>query len=124
MTQIDMQLWEILVPTVHRISGKPIKTRYHRVWDTKVREIAGGLTILRPAKGIWVHERSGEIFEERMIPVRIAAPRSKITEIISLTATYYDQYTVMAYKVSETVILYDNPELAAEAAAAGTQTDD
>jgi len=39
------EMWEILVPTLHA-NGKPIKTRYHKVWDKKVIEITGGLTVL------------------------------------------------------------------------------
>jgi hypothetical protein len=43
-------MWEILVPTI-RNDGKPIKTKYHKGWDDKVKEISGGLTILTPTKG-------------------------------------------------------------------------
>ena len=73
-------MWEILVPTVMP-DGKPIKTRYHKVWDTKVYAITGGLTILTPTKGKWVCPE-GSLFEERMIPVRIACTRSQLDEII------------------------------------------
>lgn len=61
-------LYEILVPTMMERDGKisPIKTRYHRVWDDKVRAISNGLTILPPAKGQWVAP-DGELFKERMI---------------------------------------------------------
>lgn len=62
-------LWEILVPTM--MNGKPVMTKYHKVWDEKVRAISNGLTILKSAKGEWVSS-SGELFAERMIPVRIA----------------------------------------------------
>jgi hypothetical protein len=52
-------LWEILVPTERRKKGakgetRYYTTRYHRVWDSKVRAITGGLTILPPTKGQWV----------------------------------------------------------------------
>ncbi len=109
-------MWEILVPTVRRVTsapsktgepqpaGKPYTTRYHRVWDAKVRAITGGLTILTPAKGQWV-SGEGELFVERMIPVRIAATRSQIEKIIDLTLQYYDQLAVMCYKVSDEVII-------------------
>lgn len=38
-------MWEILVPTTKRIIvGSPYyTTRFHRVWDAKVRAITGGL---------------------------------------------------------------------------------
>lgn len=98
------ELWEILVPTVHS-NGKPIRTRYHRVWDAKVREISGGLTIHTPAKGQWVHPEDGTLFDERMIPVRIMCTRAQIDKIIDVTLVYYDQIAVMAYKVSDEIIL-------------------
>jgi hypothetical protein len=96
------ELWEILVPTV-RNDGRPIRLRFHRVWDAKVRAISGGLTIMPVAKGQWVYD--GALFKERMIPVRIVATRKQIESIIDMTAVYYDQIAVMAYKVSEEVII-------------------
>ena len=96
-------LWEILVPTV-RNNGKPFRTRYHRVWDGKVREITGGLTILPVAKGQWISP-SGELFLERMIPVRIVCTEAQINEIVDMTMVYYDQEAVLAYKISTQVIL-------------------
>lgn len=100
---MSTELWEILVPTVSN-EGKPYRTRYHRVWDAKVREITGGLTILKPAVGQWVSP-DGELFRERMIPVRIACTRDQIEQIIDHTLKYYDQLAVMAVKISEEVII-------------------
>jgi hypothetical protein len=97
-------LWEILVPTVRRVGGKPYTTRFHRVWDAKVRVISGGLTVLTPAKGQWVAP-TGELHSERMIPVRIVASREQIDQIIDLTLEYYDQLAVLCYKLSDEVIL-------------------
>lgn len=97
------QLWEILVPTI--MNDKPIRTRFHKVWDNKVREVAGGMTVLQPAKGQWVEPVSGELFKERMIPVRIACSREEIEKIIEMTISYYDQKAVMAYKISNEVII-------------------
>lgn len=97
------QLWEVLVPTVSQ-EGKPFRTRYHRVWDKKVYAITGGLTILTPAKGKWVCPE-GSLFEERMIPVRIACTRKQIEEIVDMTIVYYNQKAVMAYRISEEVII-------------------
>lgn len=85
----EIFLWEILVPTVRRQDGKPIRTRFHRVWDAKVRFIAGGLTILSPVKGQWISP-DNELFSERMIPVRIACSREHIALIADFTASYYD----------------------------------
>ena len=96
-------LWEILVPTI-RNNGIPFRTRYHRVWDKKVREITNGLTILPPTKGQWISP-SGELFIERMIPVRIVATKEEIDQIVDMTISYYDQIAVLAYKISDEVIL-------------------
>jgi len=120
-------MWEIFVPTMKRVTTpKPdtsqwvgsglealqrewseknsYSTRYHRVWDAKVRAITGGLTILTPAKGQWVSP-DGEIFVERMIPVRIVATREQIEKIVDMTLEYYDQLAVLCYKVSDEVII-------------------
>jgi hypothetical protein len=98
------QLWEILVPTIRRIGGKPYRTRYHRVWDQKVRDITGGLTVLQPANGQWICPK-GELCAERMIPVRIACSTEQIQQIADLTLDYYDQLAVMYYKISEEVYI-------------------
>lgn len=94
-------LYEILVPTV-REDGKPIRERFHRVWDRKVREISGGLTILTPTKGQWVSP-DGELFVERMIPVRVMCTEGDIEKIADLTAAYYAQKAVMYYRISDLV---------------------
>lgn len=99
-----MELWEILVPTKHN-DGRPIRTRFHRVWDAKVREISGGLTIMPAAKGQWVDTSDSRLYRERMIPVRIACSREQIEQIVEMTLTYYKQIAVMAYKVSNEVII-------------------
>lgn len=98
-----ISLWEILVPTV-RNDGTPFKTRYHRVWDKNVREIANGLTILKPAKGQWMAP-SGDLYVERMIPVRILCRKSDIEKIIDMSMVYYDQLAILAYKISDECIL-------------------
>jgi hypothetical protein len=120
-------MWEILVPTEKRIKSpmprpeddwgddvagalenwqrrNSYTTRYHKVWDAEVRRITGGLTILTPAKGQWVSP-DGELFIERMIPVRIVATRAQIEQIIDMTMIYYDQLAVLCFKISDEVIL-------------------
>jgi hypothetical protein len=98
-------MWEILVPTERRLEpGKFYTTRFHQVWDAKIREITGGLTIQQPVKGQWVAP-SGELFNERMIPVRIMATEAQISGIIDMTMDYYDQLAILCYRVSDAVIL-------------------
>ena len=120
-------LYELLVPTEKRIKTKAPEpkdypfggedwtravddwkrrnaytTRYHQVWDEKVRAITGGLTVLQPARGQWTSEH-GTVFRERMIPVRVMATREQMDEIVDLTLDYYDQLAVLYYEVSSNV---------------------
>lgn len=95
------KLWEIFVPTQTN-EGVHLRTRFHKVWDEKVREITGGLTICAPTKGHWVLQ-DGQVFSERMIPVRIFCTREEIIQISDVTAAYYKQKAVMFYLVTENV---------------------
>jgi|SRR5579859_4653291 len=103
------QLWEILVPTIRRIGGKPYTTRYHRVWDKKIRDISRGLTILAPSKGQWISP-TGELLIERMIPVRFLATRAEAEKVVDITLEYYDQLAVLCYQISSEVILKHRAE--------------
>lgn len=100
------ELWEILVPTLMGDTQKPVRLRHHRQWDHFVRSRAGGLTILKPAKGQWISQ-TDDLYEERVIPVRIACSRKDILEICEFTLGHYRQLTVMAYRVSDEVIFMD-----------------
>jgi hypothetical protein len=124
--EVKACMWEILIPTEKRVKTPRRKewddeeayageihrwekrnsysTRYHKVWDEKVRAISGGLTIMSPAKGQW-KSPCGELFIERMIPVRIMATREQIEQVIDMTLEYYDQLAVLCYKLSDEVIL-------------------
>lgn len=110
MDYSTISMWEILVPTVRRDNGNPIRTRFHRVWDEKVRAISGGLTIMPPAKGQWVapHDGSddgGKLFSERMIPVRFLATREQMERIVDMTTIYYDQLATLCYMVGTNVVM-------------------
>lgn len=98
-----MELWEILVPKEDN-EGKEFSIDYHRDWDAYVRTITGGLTILRSAKGVW--EDNGKVYEERMIPVRIACNKEDIEGILAYTKVYYRQEAIFAFRISEEVIIY------------------
>ena len=100
---MSTEMWEILVPTVMP-NGKPIRTKFHKVWDQKVYAITGGLTVLTPTKGKWVCPE-GSLFEERMIPVRVACTREQLNTIVDMTLAYYKQKAVLAYKISSEVII-------------------
>ncbi len=97
-------LFEILVPTT--LGGKIIKKGFHQVWDSKVRKISGGLTIMKTAKGNWISP-DGRLFIEKMIPVRICCTEPQIHEIADMTAKYYRQEAVMFYRVSDLILVID-----------------
>lgn len=101
-------LWEILVPRKYN-SGKSVTTRHHKNWDEKVRRITSGLTIFPPTtKGEWVGP-DGKIYIDSTIPVRVVCNRNQIEKIMDMTAKHYKQLAVMAYKISDEVIIKDYP---------------
>lgn len=99
-----VRLYEILVPTIRRRDDKPIKLRFHRVWDAKVRAISGGLTVMPPAKGQWLCNE-GNLFAERMIPVRFLANSAQARAVAEMTLNYYDQLAILCYVISTEVML-------------------
>ena len=103
MIKNNLHLWEILVPTI--MNDKPVRTVHHKEWDKYIQKIANGLTILKPTKGKWLEPIVGKLHEERVIPVRIACTRNQINLIINFTINHYNQKAVMAYKLSEEVII-------------------
>jgi hypothetical protein len=60
---------------------------------------------MSPARGSWVNPNTGELFLERMIPVRLMATREEIDQVVDFTIKYYDQLAVLCYKISDEVIL-------------------
>jgi hypothetical protein len=96
-----MRLYEILVPTTRK-DGRFIHLRFHKLWDEKVRAITGGLTILPVNKGQWINP-GGNLFIERMIPVRIMCSREDIEKIAAMTLEYYEQEAVMFYCITNEV---------------------
>lgn len=104
MSRLSNQLWEILVPCNWN-TGKPVRRRHHEEWDKRVRAVAGGLTILKPGLGQWLHE--GKLYKDRVIPVRIRCSAREIQTISRLTLNHYRQLAVMYYLVSETCVVIE-----------------
>lgn len=90
-------MYEILVPCGFTLS-------HHKAWDEYVRNISGGLTILKTARGQWL-DNNKKLHAEYVIPVRVACTREQIEQIIDFTLTHYKQKAVMAYKISDEVII-------------------
>jgi len=97
------ELWEILVPASN---NKDLKFTYehHKEWDEFVKNLTGGVTIKRTAKGEWVSP-TGTIYVDRMIPCRIVCTEDQISDIIDFTIEHYKQEAVLAYRISTNVIL-------------------
>ena len=97
------ELWEILVPASN---NKDLKFTYehHKEWDEFVKDISGGVTIMKTAKGEWLSP-TGELYIDRMIPCRIACSYEELSIIIDFTIEHYKQKAVLAYKISDDVIL-------------------
>jgi hypothetical protein len=99
----DLQMYEILVPASSKEQKFTIE--HHRAWDAFVTNITGGLTISRCTKGTWFDRESGEVIKDRMIPVKIACTRKQIKEIMNFTLEHYAQIEVIAYPISQEVMV-------------------
>jgi hypothetical protein len=97
------QLWEILVPAFDN-SGKEFSLEHHKTWDSFVLSITGGVTIMKTAKGEWVSP-VGKTYKDKMIPCRVICSEEQISTIIDFTIEHYSQEAVLAYKISNNVIL-------------------
>lgn len=94
-------VWVILVPTAGN-DGKRYAVSYHRLWDAKVREITGGLTICKTTRGYWTSP-DGKLFREKMIPVQLVCTAKQIEIIADMTAEHYNQLAILFYKISDEV---------------------
>ncbi len=97
-----MLLWEILTPTHFDDNKEEIPEEHHQEWRRLVREVSGGLTMLRSATGQWVN--LGEVQQENVIPVRLIATREQMEKIAKFTASHYRQKVIMVYKISDDVL--------------------
>ncbi len=101
--KVRQKLWEILVPRYSN-DGAEYTIHYHQNWDENVRNIAGGITIMKTAKGHWISPGK-ELFIEEMIPVRVYCTEKSIEKIIGYTLQHYNQEAVLAYEISSNVKL-------------------
>ena len=104
MPSEEKQLYEILVPCNWN-DGAPVRTRHHKEWDKRVQKISEGMTILKPGKGQWVHK--GEIFTDRVIPVRVHATQRQMERIANITIQHYEQEAVMYYPIAPWAMIHN-----------------
>ena len=96
------KLYEILVPASN--NTEKFSYEHHKEWDEFVKSIANGVTILKTGKGEWISP-DGKLYKDRIIPCRIACTPEEIDVIIDFTIKHYKQEAVMAYCISEEVII-------------------
>jgi len=108
MTQV-LPLWEILVP--YKMGRRNVKVPYHQEWDAKVMAIAGGMTLMKVARGSWTSPNTDRTHKELMIPVRIACSEEQIREIMKMTIVHYKQEAVFAMLVSERTLIMHEDEV-------------
>jgi len=103
MKNMKTELWEILVPASN---NKDLNFTYehHKEWDAFVKNLTGGVTIMKTAKGQWISP-DGKLYIDRMIPCRIVCTEDQISEIIDFTIEHYSQEAILAYRISTNVIL-------------------
>ena len=104
----EQEMWEILVPASNKL--QEFTYEHHKRWDEFVISISGGVTIMKTVKGEWISPNNVR-FKDRMIPVRIKCNGDDIDKIIDFTIKHYEQEAVLAYKISEDVILRHKNEI-------------
>lgn len=105
-------MWEILVPASGN-KGKEFSYEHHKAWDEFVKNLTGGVTIMKIAKGQWISP-NGELYIDRMIPCRIVCTKKQINTIIDFTIEHYNQEAVLAFRISDNVILRHRDVMLAE----------
>lgn len=98
-----LELWNIFVP-VSANSGKRFSTRFHQEWDNKIIAHTGGLTFFPVVNGVYCRNEGG-LQREDLIQVQVACEKRIIPTLIKLTKEHYRQQSVMAYRVSDRVII-------------------
>jgi len=105
----DKSLWEIMIPknidkhTIFHVSC-------HREWSNYVENITNGMVFFSSLDRRWISPKETSPYFDNKIPVRIFCNKEQIKKIISFTMKHYDQNHVIAYKLSDSIILDHNEE--------------
>jgi len=95
-------MWEIFVPASN--NDMEFSYEHHKMFDEFVKQKAGGITILRGAKGEWISPE-GDLYKDRIIPCRICCTRDDMDCIMRFALNHYNQKAIMAYKLSDQVLI-------------------
>lgn len=101
-TALTEPMWEIFVPASS--DDNEFTYDHHKQFDEYVKQKAGGITILRGAKGEWISPE-GKLFKDRIIPCRICCSQCDILGIMKFALKHYRQKAIMAYKISDQVLM-------------------
>ena len=102
---LDLPMWEIFVPASN--IDAEFSYEHHKIFDEFVKQKAQGITVMRGAKGEWISP-SGVLFKDRIIPCRICCSIGDIHSIMRFALKHYNQEAIMAYKISDHVLMVKN----------------
>jgi len=96
-----LDLWEILVPVANN-QKVPFSDDHHEAFRRILRQLPGnnGTTTRPVGDGDWVDGDTGELFAEKMIPIRFRACRADAERMAAHARKFYDQIEVMAYRLA------------------------
>ena len=105
MIRESQEMWEILIPK-GRDKDHDYTVAYHQVWDKKVRQLTGGLTVYHSGEGSWISP-TGKLYTERVIPVRVACTgAATMDKIAEMALDHYSQEAVMYYRIGTAYTMY------------------
>jgi hypothetical protein len=96
--RLPRQLWAIVVPLCYN-DGSPIPRTITQQFEVAIRQVSGGLTRINNTTGIW-----GEQKEMGSVWQFISTPQ-EVGRLIALAKILFVQHAIMAYKVSDRVII-------------------
>lgn len=102
----ETRIYQILVPVCDN-DGKVFPMAHHWEWDSRVQEIAGGLTLMNSVRGRYL---GGSV--ERMIPVNIAATYDEMQQVTAYTLDHYQQEAVLFWLVADKAMIATKTESA------------
>jgi len=103
----NKSLWEIMIPknidkhTIFHVSS-------HRQWNKYVEELTGGMVFFSNLDRRWISSTKTSPYFDNKIPVRIFCSKEQMDKIIDFTMQHYDQKHVIAYELSNNIILKHN----------------
>lgn len=73
-------------------------TKHHRIFYKFILNLSKGYSVLNELEGVWQNEK-GTIYQEKMIPVRIACTDEQIKEIAEFAKAHYEQEAIFVLEL-------------------------